>query len=93
MARKIACDLVRDALAERCEVQLAYAIGVAEPVSVVVNCFGTNSEPTSYITSRIRMLYDLTPAGIIRDLNLLEVDYNTVSAYGHFGKGWLPWEQ
>ena len=60
---------------------------------MAVNCFGTNSEPISYITSRIRMLYDLTPAGIIRDLNLLEVDYNTVSAYGHFGKGWLPWEQ
>lgn len=92
MARKIACDVVRERLALRCEVQLAYAIGVAAPVSVSAQFFGTNREPPHVILRRIRSRYDLTPTGIIDNLGLKDVDYNLVSAYGHFGKAGLPWE-
>ena len=92
MARKIACDVVRERLALRCEVQLAYAIGVAAPVSVSAQFFGTNREPPHVILRRIRSRYGLTPTGIIDSLGLKNVDYNLVSAYGHFGKAGLPWE-
>lgn len=92
MARKIAKDIVRSGQAKRCEVQLAYAIGVAEPVSVAVDCFGTERVPLEQICSWIRDSYDLTPSGIIEKLDLLYLDYNHVSAYGHFGKPGLPWE-
>ena len=93
MARKIAKDLVRSGLARKCEVQLAYVIGVAEPVSVAVECFGTERVSLGEIKDWIRANYDLTPAGIIKELGLLDVDYNQVSAYGHFGKAGLPWEE
>jgi S-adenosylmethionine synthetase len=93
MARKIARDIVVAKWAEQCEVQLAYAIGVAEPVSIAVDCFGTNLLPEREIVERIRTRYDLTPDGIINSLHLLDVDYNLVSAYGHFGKLGLPWEE
>lgn len=92
MARKIAKDIVRSGQARRCEVQLAYAIGVAEPVSVAVECFGTEQVPVEQICSWIRDSYDLTPSGIIEKLDLLYLDYNYVSAYGHFGRPGLPWE-
>lgn len=92
MARKIAKDIIRAGWARRCEVQLAYAIGVAEPVSVGVDCFGTEAMPVTEIAERIRAMYDLTPRGIIDRLHLLDVDYNDVSAYGHFGRPGLPWE-
>lgn len=92
MARKIAKDIVRSGQAKRCEVQLAYAIGVAEPVSVAVECFGTERVPLERICSWIRDSYDLTPSGIIEKLDLLYLDYNYVSAYGHFGRPGLPWE-
>ena len=93
MARKIAKDLVRSGQVRKCEVQLAYAIGVAEPVSVAVECFGTERISLGEIKDWIRANYDLTPAGIIKELGLLDVDYNQVSAYGHFGKAGLPWEE
>ena len=93
MARKIAKDLVRSGLARKCEVQLAYAIGVAEPVSVAVECFGTERVSLGEIKDWIRANYDLTPAGMIKEMGLLDVDYNQVSAYGHFGKAGLPWEE
>lgn len=92
MARKIAKDIVRAGQADRCEVQLAYAIGVAEPVSVYLECFGTEHMDKDQIWAEIVKDYDLTPQGIIRDLGLLDVDYNQVSEYGHFGKAGLPWE-
>jgi S-adenosylmethionine synthetase len=92
MARKIAKDIVRVELAKRCEVQLAYAIGVAEPIAVAVECYNTNRASSQHITKLIRKKYDLTPAGIIQSLGLRDVNYNDVSAYGHFGKAWLPWE-
>lgn len=93
MARKIARDIVNLQYADRCEVQLAYAIGIAEPVSVSVDCFGTEHIPVAVIEDFIRASYDLTPKGIIDSLGLLTVDYNLVSAYGHFGKHGLPWEE
>ena len=93
MARKIARDIVNLQYADRCEVQLAYAIGITEPVSVAVDCFGTEHIPVAVIEDFIRTSYDLTPKGIIDRLGLLTVDYNLVSAYGHFGKPGLPWEE
>ena len=93
MARKIARDIVLAGYASKCEVQIAYAIGVAEPVSVYVETFGTEHEDRKFIEQYVRESYDLTPKGIIKRLGLLDVDYNRVSAYGHFGKKDLPWEQ
>ena len=93
MARKIVRDFVRYGYARRCEIQLAYAIGMKEPVSVNVNCFGTASVPEIQLARMARRQYDLTPAGIISTLDLQAVDYTETSAYGHFGKPWLPWEK
>lgn len=93
IARKIARDMVKDGLAKRCEVQLAYAIGMPEPVSVNLNCYGTSAVPEQNMVRLVRRDYDLTPDGIMRSLNLKAADYNATSAYGHFGKPWLPWEQ
>ena len=92
-ARKIAVDIVRAGYADKAEVQIAYAIGVAEPVSVYVETFGTEHQDRRCIEQYVRENYDLTPRGIIQKLGLLDVDYNLVSAYGHFGKKGLPWEQ
>jgi len=93
MARKIARDIVQAGYAEKCEVQLAYAIGMTEPVSVNVDCFGTEFQPLDFIQAYVGDSYDLTPRGIISRLHLLDVDYNLVSSYGHFGRPGLPWEE
>lgn len=90
MARKIARDIVLAGYAEKCEVQIAYAIGVAEPVSVYVETFGTEYQDKRFIEQYVRDPYDLTPKGIIDSLGLLDVDYNRVSAYGHFAKRSFP---
>ena len=93
MARKIARDIVRAGYADCCEVQIAYAIGVAEPVSIFVETFGTEHQEKGMIESYVRDSYDLTPRGIIERLGLLDVDYNLVSSYGHFGYKDVPWEK
>lgn len=93
MARKIAVDIVKAGYADKAEVQIAYAIGVAEPVSVHVETFGTEHESREFLEQVIRENYDLTPRGIIDSLHLLDLDYNAVSSYGHFGKTGLPWEE
>ena len=93
MARKIAKDIVREGYAKRCEVQLAYAIGVAEPVSVHVETFGTSRYTAKQLEGMIRERYDLTPRGIIKELHLLNVDYTKTTCFGHFTKGYLPWEK
>lgn len=93
MARKIARDIVRAGYADRCEVQIAYAIGVAEPVSVYVDCFGSERQDSEFINAYVRENYDLTPKGIIARLHLSDVDYNKVSSYGHFTRGDMPWEK
>lgn len=92
IARKIARDIVFAGYADECEVQIAYAIGVAEPVSVNVETFGTEHQDKLFIEQYVRDSYNLTPKGIIEKLDLLNVDYNKVSSYGHFGKRELPWE-
>src|SRR5216683_3226234 len=86
MARYIAKNLVAAGLASRCEVQLAYAIGVAEPVSVMVNAFGTGSVPEEKMTALIRKHFPLTPRAIIDHLRLRRPIYRKTAAYGHFGR-------
>jgi S-adenosylmethionine synthetase len=86
MARYIAKNLVAAKLAQRCEVQLAYAIGVAEPVSVTVNTFGTGAIPDDRFTTLVRDNFILTPRGIIEMLNLRRPIYRKTAAFGHFGR-------
>lgn len=94
-ARHVAKNIVAAGLADRCEVQLAYAIGVAYPVSVLVDTFGTNKVPEEKIVKAVQDNFDLRPAGIIRDLDLRRPIYKQVAAYGHFGRTDLdlPWEK
>jgi S-adenosylmethionine synthetase len=85
-ARYIAKNIVAAGLADRCEIQLAYAIGVAEPVSIAVDTFGTSKVDSGKITKIIRQHFDLTPHGIISMLNLKRPIYRKTAAYGHFGR-------
>jgi S-adenosylmethionine synthetase len=85
-ARWVAKNVVAARLARRCEVQLAYAIGVREPVSIMVDTFGTGTVPDVVITRAVREVFDLTPAGIISSLDLRKPIYSATSAYGHFGR-------
>lgn len=86
MARYVAKNVVASGLAKECEVQLAYAIGVADPVSVMVDTFGTGKIPEDQISAAIRDVFDLRPSGIVKSLNLLRPIYRGTAAYGHFGK-------
>lgn len=94
-ARHVAKNIVAAGLADRCEVQLAYAIGVAHPVSILVDTFGTNKVAEEKIVKAVQDNFDLRPAGIIRELNLRRPIYKQTAAYGHFGRTDLdlPWEQ
>ncbi|MBG9454305.1 S-adenosylmethionine synthetase [Lysinibacillus sphaericus] len=94
-ARYVAKNIVAAGLADRAEVQLAYAIGVAQPVSIAVDTFGTGKVTESEIVKWVRELFDLRPAGIIKMLNLRRAIYKQTAAYGHFGRTDLnvPWEQ
>jgi S-adenosylmethionine synthetase len=97
-ARWVAKNIVAAGLAERCEVQVAYAIGVAEPVSVMVETFGTSTATRRELEDRVSEVFDLTPYGIIRDLCLLQPIYYPTAAYGHFGRepngsGTFTWEE
>ena len=94
-ARYVAKNIVAAGLADRCEVQLAYAIGVAQPVSVLVDTFGTNKVDEEKIAKAVLENFDLRPAGIIRELDLRRPIYRQTAAYGHFGRTDLdlPWEQ
>lgn len=93
-ARWVAKNLVAAGLAERCEVQVAYAIGVAEPVSINVETFGTSDYPDELLVELIEEHFDLRPGAIIRDLNLRRPIYRATAAYGHFGRDDIdaPWE-
>ncbi len=86
MSRYVAKNIVAGGLARQCEVQLAYAIGVSEPVSVMVDTFGTSEVPDDILSSAIREVFDLTPGGIVKSLNLLRPIYQDTAAYGHFGR-------
>ncbi len=85
-ARWVAKNIVAAGLARRCEVQVAYAIGVAEPVSVMVDTFGTGAAPDEQIVKAVRSVFDLTPRGIISALDLRKPIYKATAAYGHFGR-------
>ncbi|MBN2628076.1 MAG: methionine adenosyltransferase [Spirochaetales bacterium] len=93
MARYIAKNIVAAELAEKCEVELAYAIGVAEPVSVYVNTYGTGELDGSLLEKAVREVFNLTPKGIITSLDLLRPIYKETAAYGHFGREQFPWER
>jgi len=86
MCRYIAKNLVAAKFADRCEVQLAYAIGVAEPVSLYVNTFGTNKIPENQIEEIVRKNFDMKPSGIISQLDLKRPIYKKTASYGHFGR-------
>lgn len=86
MCRYVAKNIVAAELAEKCEVQLAYAIGVAEPVSVLVDCFGTNKIPEEKIAELVKKNFKMTPKGIIDSLNLRRPIYQKTASYGHFGR-------
>ena len=94
MARYIAKNIVAAGLADRCEVQLAYAIGVAEPVSVLVDTFGTGKLESTKLQELVRANFHLTPKGIIESLDLRRPIYRKTAAYGHFGRteNGFPWE-
>jgi S-adenosylmethionine synthetase len=94
-ARYVAKNIVAAGIADRCEVQVAYAIGVARPVSIMVDTFGTAKIPEEKIIQLIKDNFDLRPAAIIRDLDLKKPIYRKVAAYGHFGRKDLdlPWER
>jgi len=95
MARYVAKNVVAAGLAKKCEVQLAYAIGVAEPVSVMINTFGTGVIPSNDIARVVQEEFDMRPAAIIKTLDLLRPIYRKTAAYGHFGRE-LPefnWER
>ncbi|MDR2400073.1 MAG: methionine adenosyltransferase [Deferribacteraceae bacterium] len=92
-ARWVAKNIVAANIAKRCEIQLAYAIGVARPVSISVNTFGTSAIPDSEIEKIVPDNFDLTPKGIIDTLDLRKPIFRQTAAYGHFGKPWFSWEQ
>ncbi|SCY86978.1 methionine adenosyltransferase [Alkaliphilus peptidifermentans] len=94
-ARYVAKNIVAAGLADKCEIELAYAIGVAEPVSILVETFGTEKVSQELIESLVRKHFDLRPAAIIRDLDLRRPIYRQIAAYGHFGRTDvdLPWEK
>ncbi len=93
LARWIAKNIVAAELAERCEVQLAYAIGVREPVQVVVSTFGTGKIPDARIEKAMTQVFDCTPGGIITALDLLKPIYQDTASYGHFGRDEFAWEK
>ncbi|MEE0865903.1 MAG: methionine adenosyltransferase [Clostridia bacterium] len=93
IARHIAKNVVANGYASKCEIQLAYSIGVAKPVGVYVDTFGTNTIPEEEIVEKINSKFDLTPRGIINYLDLQKPIYRQTTNYGHFGKENLPWEK
>jgi S-adenosylmethionine synthetase len=94
-ARYVAKNVVAAGLADRCELQVSYAIGVAHPTSLAIETFGTNRVPDEMILDLVRSHFDLRPGAIIRDLHLRRPIYLPTAAYGHFGREDIdaPWEQ
>ena len=93
MARHIAKNVVANGYADKCEIQISYAIGVAKPVSILCDTFNTNKIPEDEIIEKILNKFDLTPRGIINYLDLQRPIYKQTTNYGHFGKEGLPWEK
>ena len=93
MGRYVAKNIVASGAADQCLVQLAYAIGVAEPVSVFVNTYGTGKVSDEKLANVIREVFRLTPRGITETLDLLRPIYKETASYGHFGREGFPWEK
>ncbi len=95
MGRHIAKNIVAAGLAKKCEIQIAYAIGVAEPVSIMLDLMGTGVLPKDRVKEIVKEVFDLRPAAIIEYLDLLRPIYRKTSAYGHFGRSEpeFTWEQ
>ncbi|MBO6244174.1 MAG: methionine adenosyltransferase, partial [Clostridia bacterium] len=93
MARHVAKNVVANGYSKKCEIQFAYSIGVAKPVSIYIDTFGTNTIPENEIVEKINKKFDLTPRGIINYLDLRRPIYTKTTNYGHFGKETLPWEK
>ena len=93
MARHIAKNVVANGYADKCEIQLSYAIGVEEPLSIYINTFGTNKIEEEEIIKKINDKFDLTPNGIMKYLDLQKPIFSKTTNYGHFGKDYLPWEK
>jgi S-adenosylmethionine synthetase len=91
--RWVAKHVVASGAAERCEVQLAYAIGMAQPMSILVETFGTSQVDPAAIEAAVRSVFDLRPGAIVRDLDLKRPIYKRSAAYGHFGREGFPWEE
>ncbi len=91
--RWVAKHVVASGAADRCEVQVAYAIGMAQPVSILVETFGTEATDPAKIEAAVRATFDLRPAAIVRDLDLKRPIYKRSAAYGHFGRAGFPWEE
>ncbi|BAN02366.1 methionine adenosyltransferase [Ilumatobacter coccineus] len=91
--RWVAKHVVASGAADRCEIQLAYAIGMAQPMSILVETFGTAAEDPAKIEAAVRSTFDLRPGAIVRDLDLKRPIYKKSAAYGHFGREEFPWEQ
>jgi S-adenosylmethionine synthetase len=91
--RWVAKHVVASGAADRCEVQLAYAIGMAQPMSILVETFGTSKVDPATIEAAVRSTFDLRPGGIVRDLDLKRPIYRQTAAYGHFGRAGFPWEE
>ena len=93
MLRHVAKNIVANGLAKKCEIQVAYAIGMTQPLSFFINTFGTGSKTDSELLDIINRNFDLTPNGIISYLHLREPIFSKTTNYGHFGKNDLPWEK
>ena len=93
MLRHIAKNIVANGLAEKCEIQVSYAIGIEKPLSIYVNTFGTGRKTNKEIIKIIEEKFDLTPKGIIEYLGLQKPIFSKTTNYGHFGKEGLPWEK
>ena len=92
-ARYVAKNIVAAGLADRCEIQLSYAIGVAEPTSIMLETFGTGKVANELLVSLVREFFDLRPYGLIKMLDLIQPIYRQTAAYGHFGREQFPWEK
>jgi methionine adenosyltransferase len=92
-ARYVAKNIVAAGLADRCEIQLSYAIGVAEPTSIMIETFGTGKVANELLVSLVREFFDLRPYGLIKMLDLIQPIYRQTAAYGHFGREQFPWEK
>lgn len=92
-ARYVAKNIVAAGLANRCEIQLSYAIGVAEPTSIMIETFGTGKVANELLVNLVREFFDLRPYGLIKMLDLIQPIYRQTAAYGHFGREQFPWEK